>query len=523
MNETLKAHFYPTPKALISRMLAKVKGSPDRILEPSAGKGDIIEYLKDNIRCSDISAIEINEDLQATLRGKDIKVIDADFLHYSGADQFDLIIANPPFEEGDKHLLKALDIMYCGEIVFLLNAETIKNPYSNTRKDLVKRLTDLGADIQYIQEAFKSAERPTGVEAALVYVNIERKVEEDIFKDCQDKVEKDNPEIEKNYELSNKKAIEELVAEYNQVVEIGKETIIGYFKNFKKVGEYIKLNDLKQSLFDEDKKTDMTALMRGQLNEMLGAMRKDFWRRTLVLPEVKKRMTGKKQAEFEHKVDKCCDMDFTEDNIRQFILNLINTYHKTLSEGVVDIFDMFTIRYHWSEDNLYNDNIHYYNGWKTNKAFKICKRVIIPMHGLFDWGHWRLDYNARRKLDDIDIVMSYFNGGNSYLSIANAIDAAYKIEQSRNILSTFFKIATYKKGSIHLEFLDENILRRFNVAASVGKNWLPGGYGRKHYEEYTPEEQKVVDTFEGAESYTRHLNQPLFDIKAPLQLEAGTR
>ena len=93
----------------------------------------------DSYRNANISAIEINKDLFAALRGKNIKVIDYDFLLFSGPDKFDLIIANPPFNEGDKHLLKAIDIMYRGEIVFLLNAETLKNPYSNSRKSLVKK------------------------------------------------------------------------------------------------------------------------------------------------------------------------------------------------------------------------------------------------------------------------------------------------------------------------------------------------------------------------------------------------
>jgi hypothetical protein len=54
--------FYPTPKPLAERMIAKIKGHPSKILEPSAGAGD-------------------------------------------------LIIGNPPFAECNKHLLKAIDIM----------------------------------------------------------------------------------------------------------------------------------------------------------------------------------------------------------------------------------------------------------------------------------------------------------------------------------------------------------------------------------------------------------------------------
>ena len=120
----LNKNFYPTPKPLIRKMVAKIKKDPGKILEPQAGKGDIVDYIKDDYghtwrRSADISAIEIDDDLRSILRGKGIKVIDSDFLAFSGPDKFDLIIANPPFDEGDKHLLKAIDIMYRGEIVFL--------------------------------------------------------------------------------------------------------------------------------------------------------------------------------------------------------------------------------------------------------------------------------------------------------------------------------------------------------------------------------------------------------------------
>src|SRR3990167_7900638 len=153
--------FYPTPEHLVGRMWAKVKGHPTKALEPSAGKGDLIKERPDDgyrHRYIDFYAIEIDPDLQATLRGKDIKVIDTDFLSFGGPDKFDLIIANPPFDEGDKHLLKAIEVMYRGEIVFLLNAETLRNPHTNTRKLLVRKLAELGAEIEYIQDGFIDAE-----------------------------------------------------------------------------------------------------------------------------------------------------------------------------------------------------------------------------------------------------------------------------------------------------------------------------------------------------------------------------
>uniref|UniRef100_A0A6M3IZH3 DUF4942 domain-containing protein n=2 Tax=viral metagenome TaxID=1070528 RepID=A0A6M3IZH3_9ZZZZ len=513
--------FYPTPRPLIRRMVSKIKGEVVTILEPSAGKGDIIEYFSDSyedrLRYAKISAIEIDADLRATLIGKRIKVIDSDFLLYSGPDKFDLIIANPPFDEGDKHLLKAIDIMYRGQIVFLLNAETIRNPHTNTRKLLAQKLKELNAEIEFIERAFMlpGTERKTPVEVALIYINIERNVEDDLFADVTDKARDPKPELEKNYEVSTGKTIFEMVAEYNQILNIGVETIAAYYRNYKKIGGYIGLN--KEAGKDYSG-SDMTDKMQHEVNNLIQAVRTNFWRRTLDLKEVRNRMTSKKQNEFEEKLKTQCDMDFTENNIRQFVLNLIGSYEQILTEAVMDIFDKFTVRHSYSK-GLYEENVHYFNGWKTNNAFKVGKKVIIPIYGSYCGDHgpfigysgkWELHYSAMGELSDIDTVMNYFDGMSHYNPITHAIKRAFERGQSRKIYSTYFEITCYKKGTIHLTFRDEGILRRFNVTACRGKNWLPHDYGTKPFSDMNIEEKTVVNSFEGQMSYVENLGKPLF-------------
>ena len=236
--------FYPTPPFLISKMVGKIAGYPNRILEPHAGKGDLIDGMSSkhyhNHR-PNVSAIEIDPTLQATLRGKGIPVIDSDFLNFSGPDKFDLIIANPPFQNGEKHRLKALDIIYKGQVIFLLNAETLRNPHTNNRRELVRRLEEMGAEIEYIPDAFRSAERKTAVEVALINVQVDRKVEEDLFADATDTSSIPNHKVSDNFEVSTGQSIEELVREYNHVVDLGTETIIAYYRNYGKIGKYLTL------------------------------------------------------------------------------------------------------------------------------------------------------------------------------------------------------------------------------------------------------------------------------------------
>ena len=103
-------NFYPTPEHLIRKMCEKVNFNPIQyILEPSAGKGDIVDYLQKKYYERDFSLIEKDENLLAILKAKcqehnKMKVIDSDFLTYPGGDLFDLIIMNPPFDDGEKHL-----------------------------------------------------------------------------------------------------------------------------------------------------------------------------------------------------------------------------------------------------------------------------------------------------------------------------------------------------------------------------------------------------------------------------------
>ena len=514
--------FYPTPNHLISKMVSKIQNKEAKTyLDPSAGKGDIINYLKDTYKyqIDQVDAIEIDETLQATLKGKGIHVIDSDFLQFAGADKYDVIIANPPFDDGDKHLLKAIDIMYCGEIIFLLNVETIKNPYSNTRKLLVRKLNELKADIEYIQNAFFNAERKTKVEVALIYINIENQVEDDLFAEVDNQASDTQEEIITDNEIQTQNSIKNMVDDFNRVVKVGTETLISYYKNFNHICKYIKIanqNGEANSNYTVANKT-LTTIMQKKINQFLRDIRKSYWTDVLKLDDVKKRLTVKKQDIFYHQLQKQAYMDCTESNIRQFIINLINGYEKTLTDAVIELFDEMSKNYAWDDKNEFEKNIHYFNGWKTNKSFFINKKVIIPWYNFWDslFNKWHIDYSDSPKLHDIDLVMNYFDGKANYLSIEDALTKAFEKENTRNVLSTFFEISVFKKGTIHLIFRDKDILRRFNITACKGKNWLPQDYGHKAYDQLLYEEQEIVKSFEDKETYNENIGDCSFRIQAP--------
>jgi hypothetical protein len=147
------ADFYPTPARIARLMLAKISKEAQNFLEPSAGKGDLAEVLRgsDSDRlygrtrngCR-VDCIESDPELAQILIGKGFPVVGYDWLTYPGVSFYDAIVMNPPFSAGDDHLLRAWEFLHDGEIVCLLNQETIDNPYTEKRQRLVKLIMEHG-------------------------------------------------------------------------------------------------------------------------------------------------------------------------------------------------------------------------------------------------------------------------------------------------------------------------------------------------------------------------------------------
>lgn len=118
---------FPTPADLAARMV-DLAGlcEGDRILEPSAGTGRIVQALRDTGKCMHIVAVEVNGDLSDALHRtyqakpaevpQEVEVITADFLAVKSVGVFDAIVMNPPFENGSdvKHITHALTMLKPG-------------------------------------------------------------------------------------------------------------------------------------------------------------------------------------------------------------------------------------------------------------------------------------------------------------------------------------------------------------------------------------------------------------------------
>ena len=210
-SEEARGGFYPTPPALSERLLSGIDWEKiENVLEPQAGKGNIVHTVMEkyaalrcygdrrlNVDCVEIDPYlrsilqyefcgqrmrELSERIrqldkkkeydseirdyrklnsveaaeyrglkreQEQLRRLDLHIVHDDFHTFQSRKHYDLIAMNPPFADGDAHLLKAIELQRRGGgmIRCILNAETIRNPYTNRRRFLVRKLQELEAEI----------------------------------------------------------------------------------------------------------------------------------------------------------------------------------------------------------------------------------------------------------------------------------------------------------------------------------------------------------------------------------------
>lgn len=515
--------FYPTPSKLAGKMLSCVDwNGVFTILEPSAGKGDLADAVsrfvtsrRNSRRISlhendtYIDCIERDSDLAAILRGKGLHVVHDDFLTFRSFKQYDLCIMNPPFDNGDEHLLYALSVMERGgQIVCLLNAETIRNPYTNRRKLLLQHLHQHNARIEFIENAFRHAQRPTDVEIALVYVNIPKKeVPSDILSSLRRASEKSAPGSEQAAGLASADWLQNMIDGYNFEAALG-EKLINEFAALRPYMDPGNRNgEPLLSLKVGDRNTGNNATL---LNSYLFGLRAKYWSNLLRRPELTGKMTSTMQQDYNGKVNSLSEYDFSRYNIETVMREIAHQLSRGVEDSILELFETFSAKHSWYPESA--NNIHYYNGWATNKAHKVGMKVIIPSNGCHATYGGGLDtWRVNSLISDLERAMNYLDRGETafHMPVDHAVRIANENCTSK-VDFTYFTCTFYKKGTCHIKFKPEaaRIIDRLNIFAGQHKNWLPPTYGKKHYADMTTEEQAVIDDFQGAEAYEKTIADP---------------
>jgi len=500
--------FYPTPTTLITKLFSGLQDC-ETFLEPSAGKGDICDYItyKNTKRGIYVDCIEIEKDLQIILKGKGYSVIYDNFLSFNSGKQYDAIIANFPFSDGDKHLFKAIELQKRngGYLHCIVNAETIKNPFSNFRKEVLNQLNGAESlEIEYLENAFADAERKTGVEIAIIKAKFKQDQTQSILLDNLKKsynvFEKEN----ENKEVVNSNPVIQLIERYNLEQKVGVSLI----------NEYNALIPfIKESMQDAYNKPILSLTIgtgsysNATINDFLKQLRVKYWRLFLGNDNVRATYNSKIVNELQNKLVELQEYDFNEFNINALKEELDTKIVFSIEENILSLFDELSYQYSYNKD--YGDNVHLFNGWKTNKAWKINEKVIVPFYALDSrWGETKIDrYRVGNKLNDIIKVLNYLDNKVSNVSetVDKKIDEANKNGNYKNIDLGHIIVTFYKKGTAHIVFKDKMLLDKFNIFGCQKKGWLPPSYGKKTYKDMSEEEKETVNTFQGEKEYEKIL------------------
>lgn len=532
--------FYPTPPSVAEKMLEGIDWAMiGTILEPSAGKGDLIlaaaraAYKADRWdRMSlDVDAVEIDPYLrqickynfseeklgefedrwcdEARIVAKvDLHMVHDDFLTYRTYKHYDLILMNPPFADGDLHLIKALEMQKDGGmVVCLLNAETIRKPYTASRQLLTRTLHEMGAEISFIEDAFSSdAERKARVDVAVVRVSVPVAVHEStLFERMQKAAEEEYSPDEEIKALVPSGYIDQAICRYNAEVA----ATMALIKEYNSLKPYI-----TQSFGDTYGAKDpiLSLVVKGDseyhgldVKKYMRRVRLKYWRALFSNEEFVGRLTSNLREQFHKNVEKMADYEFSAFNIKQVMLEMNASMQQGVRDTIMNLFEKLTVEHSWYPECA--NNRHYYNGWQTNKAHKIGKKSIIPQNGLFSSYSWDKDkgfdvYAAYNVLSDIEKAFDYLDGGHftgSRHDLSAFLKYASEHRQTRNIECTYFKVDLFKKGTVHIKFRPEAmpLVDRLNIYAAKGKSWLPPNYGKTSYEHMDAEDKAVVDGLNG--------------------------
>ena len=501
--------FYPTPPALAARMIARFNGDPfdrdARILEPSAGDGALVQALVDaqeehrqktmrdhrSYWARDylhVDFIEIDMGKHAVL--KDIKgvlgeVVGLDFLSFSGSlAAYNFVIMNPPFNAGVHHVLKAWEGLYDGEIVCLLNAETVKNPFSKERQRLA-RLIEQHGDVEFVQDAFKGDDvvREADVEVAIVHLVKKADLQHDVIGDVLDTLQEDTltdggagafaSQVNDQQLAIPGDVIQMTERAFKAAVAAMREAVIanaraGYFSRL--VGQTMAQRNGESV---SDKPEEMSKSIREGIAKGYDELKDRAWSEVLRSTKVSSKLSSKAQQRLEADFERIKRLDFSASNVYSFLIGLIESQGDMHLQMACDCFDEIT-KYH-------EDNAVWYMGWKSNDKHRTAgrrikmTRFILPGFSA-SWDK-SLEYGAEQRLRDFDKVFEVLDGkvvGSSY-GLADLFKrCGQTLANGERLASDYFEVRWYPgRGTVHFFPKRKDLIDRLNRLVGRARQWLP--------------------------------------------------
>lgn len=497
--------FYETPAFLADMAFGKFQNKNiTRLLDACAGNGALSDAWRRHVEGGHvfrgrpytgtwhsprIDAVEINPERHPLLRDKGLTVVGFDLLSFEGGEVYSHVLVNPPFRNGAPFVLKLWRALWAGEIVAIINAETIKNPCNQDRRELVRLIEEFGT-IEYVQNAFTESRdgKTTDVEVALVHMVKPEAKSLTWVNELIDGLSKDTTEIKQEFKLPNELALPNSFVKnqciaFRQAVQAMRTSVQAQCvadQMASRIGQ-----TMAEANGATGKGVPASVSLRDALTSGYEGLKDRAWTSVLRSTETLSRLSRKVQKQAESRFEQIKTLDFIESNIYGFLLGLVESAGEMQIDMMMDVFDQIS-EYH-------TDNATSYRGWVSNTKHRTfgmrikMTRFVLPHFG---YHSSCLEFDASQRLADFDKVFAMLDGKSieslgfekgkptEEMGMVAALSAHWdEALDAKRIRSKYFDVRFYKGvRTIHFFPRRKDLVDRLNRMVGQRRNWLPPSY-----------------------------------------------
>ena len=474
------ADFYPTPPEVAALMLDPLDLRGKTILEPSAGSGNLVrECLARG--AAEVLWCEKEPQLRSIVNGIPGHhlggCLHEDFLQVQASDvsHIDLIVMNPPFSADEAHILHAWEIAPPGcEIVALCNWNTCEGTYRRLQLQLASLVEGYGSK-ECLGECFTTAERPTRVSVGMVRLRkpgqrVSTADEFDGFFLGPDDIEAQGEGLipyRRSRDIVNRYV--EACRIYDEQVEAGvrlRSVLDGFFGGELGLQVTVEGAPVTRNRFRKD-------------------LQKAAWKHMFAEFLPAQMATSNLKKDINAFVEQQSKIPFTERNIYRMLQIVAGTQEQRVDRAVEEAIDSLTKH---TKENRWG-----VEGWVTNSGYMLNRRFIRAFMAERTWNNRGVNLKTYgNQSDEIrDLIKALcFITGRAYGEVGQpekpSGDGIFWPGEWYEW--GFFRFKAYLKGTVHFEFLDEEVWAAVNARyARIKGQVLPEQLAKKKPRRKAPE------------------------------------
>lgn len=194
-----------------------------------------------------------------------------------------------------------------------------------------------------------------------------------------------------------------------------------------------------------------------EADSIIDRMKRQAWEALINKLGVKNVMSVKKRADFEKQLKDGTGLpDITEETIVSVILGLIGQAQEFARDAALEVFQILRPQGHWGGQ------------YKTNDAFRVGRRVILPwrVESAYSAGKFRPNYNREQELTAIDGVFHLLDGKGVMREHRGPLIQAIIDSPNGRGETAYFAFKCFKNHNLHLEMKRLDLVKELNFLAA---------------------------------------------------------